>query len=162
MTKARSTEPGSPDRRSIVLLGALAGAVGVVCVMPFFYPLGRVFDPTIGGDTPSSLLSDLVLGSIGGVLLSPVAALFGSGFAFVLYGRRIGPFAVSVLTASASGLAVAFWYILNGGFADETGSLAPLMWIAVLGALAGLVSVAFNTQALKLQFPSSTPEAPRV
>ncbi len=121
--------------------------------MPFFYPFGRLFDPTVGGDTPISLGVELALGFVGGVLLTPVAALVGAAVGFILNGRRIGPVIGLVLIASASALPVCLLVALNGGFVDENVSLRSLQWVAALGALGGTVAVAFYSLARQRVIP---------
>ncbi|MFK7920167.1 MAG: hypothetical protein AB8G14_18995 [Ilumatobacter sp.] len=148
MTQHGTTTTDGPLRRPRVVLGALAGAVGVIVVMPFFYPFGRIFDPTVGGDTPTGLLTELTLGFIGGVVLSPIAGIIGGVVAFLLGGRRIGPVTAVVLIVLAVAFAIGLFAALNGGLVDDDdGSLASLRWAAALGSLAGSVAVAFYVLA---------------
>lgn len=157
----RPAPADSPSQRSLLSAGALAAAIGVIAVMPFFYPLGRFFDPNVGGDTPIGLVAELGLGFFSGLLFSPVAGLIGSAVAYLLNGRRIGPFIAVVLIASASALAVGLWIALSRGqVADESGSLRSIQWIATLGAMAGAVSVTtyeFAHRALVARLTTADP-----
>jgi len=122
-------------------MGAVAGAVGVLAVMPFFYPFGRVFDPAVGGDTPSGLLTELTLGFVGGIILAPLAGLIGAAVAYCLGERRVGAVGSVLLVMLATAMAIGLLVAFNGGFVDEAGSLKSLQWIAALGALAGSAAV---------------------
>ena len=138
---ARPNQPKTRSGYRAGVLGAFSAAAAVVLVMPAFYPLARVFDPSAGGDVPYRLSTDLMIGAVMGVLLSPVAAGFGAVVGLRLGNRRIGPRAVGSLVAVAIGLAVCVFVVLNGGLIDESGSVSSLLFVTTLGALAGTASV---------------------
>ena len=85
---------------------------------------------------------ELVLGALGGVLLSPLAALVGALIGWRVGERRIGLGEAIALVGLASGGAVCLFAALNGGLIDESGSAGPLLFVGVLGALAGSVATA--------------------
>jgi hypothetical protein len=122
-------------------LGAFSAAAAVVMVMPAFYPLARLFDPSAGGDEPTGLVTELAIGAVGGVLLSPVAAAIGAVVGLRIGNRRVGPGVTGALVAVAIGLAVCVFVALNGGLIDESGSASSLLFVTVLGALAGAAAV---------------------
>ncbi len=121
------------------LIGACSAAV--VIVMPAFYPLARLFDPSAGGDVPYGLATELKWGAMGGVLLSPVAAGIGAALGLRLGNRRIGLRVAGSLVAVAIGLAVCVSVAMNGSFIDESGSIGSLLFVTTLGALAGTAAV---------------------
>ena len=127
------------DRRTSVALGAFAGVLGVAVVMPGFYPLGRLFDPSVGGDQPVGLATELVLGTIGGLLLSPLAAGIGAFVGWCVGGRSLTVLRAAGLIASAALLAVGLLSALSGGQVDDAGSTNSLRFAGVHGALAGTV-----------------------
>jgi hypothetical protein len=122
-------------------LGAFSAAAAVVLVMPAFYPLARVFDPSAGGDVASPPYTDLMIGAVMGVLLSPVAAGIGAVAGLRLGSRRIGTRAVGSLVAVAIGLAVFVFVALNGGLIDESGSIRSQLFVTTLGGLAGTAAI---------------------
>ena len=140
-------------RGSEAAMGAVAGAVGVLAVMPFFYPFGRVFDPTVGGDTPSGLLTELTIGFVGGIILAPLAGLIGAAVAYCLGGRRVGAVGSVLLVMLATAMAIGLLVVFNGGFVDGAGSLKSLQWIAALGALAGTAAVCIYQIAQRAVLP---------
>jgi len=135
-----ATRRNSPTARAGVL-GAFSAAAAVMLVMPAFYPLARVFDPTAGGDVPYPLSTDLKIGAVMGALLSPVAAGIGAVLGLRIGNRRIRLRLAGSLIAVAPGPAVCFFVALNGGLIDESGSISSLLFVTTLGALAGTVSV---------------------
>jgi hypothetical protein len=124
-------------------VGAGSAVVAVVLVMAAFYPLARLLDPTAGGDEPTGLAVELVLGTLGGVLLSPLAAVIGAVIGSRIGDRPISPQVAAALVATAVGLAVVPFLALNGGVVDESGSMASLLAATVLGALAGSLATLF-------------------
>ena len=118
-------------------LGAFSAAAAVVMVMPAFYPLARLIDPSAGGDEPTGLVTELALGAVGSVLLSPAAAVVGAVIGVRIGDRRIGPGAAGALVAMAVGLAACLFVAMNRGLIDESGSVGSLLFVSVLGALAG-------------------------
>lgn len=122
-------------------LGAFSAAAAIVIVMPAFFPLARLFDPSAGGDPPSGLATDLIIGAMGGVLLSPVAAAIGAILGQRIGNRRIRPRMAGALVAIAVGLAVVVFVAMNGGLIDESGSISSLLFVTTLGALAGTAAV---------------------
>jgi hypothetical protein len=148
MSSVRSMEaalgPEQPKARSGYRAGVLvafSAAAAVVIVMPAFFPLGRLFDPSVGGDEPVGLATELALGAGGGVLLSPVAAVIGAIVGLRLGNRQIGLRVAASLVAMAIGLAVCLFVALNRGLIDESGSISSLLFVTTLGALAGTVAV---------------------
>jgi hypothetical protein len=133
----RTARPGA--RAGV--LGAFAAAAAVVIVMPVFYPLARVFDPSAGGDVPYGLATEIKWGAMGGVLLSPVAAGIGAILGLRMSNRRIGLRVVGSLIAVAVGLAVSVFIAMNGGLIDESGSISSLLFVTTLGVLAGTAAV---------------------
>ena len=120
-----------------MLHGAAAAVVGFVAAMTVFYPFGRLFDPTIGGDEPTTLAADLMLGFGGGVFLSPLPAAIGGVIGWRLGDRRLGPaLALGIIGLSAL-IGVALWAALGGVADDASGWPFP----AALGVLAGVVAV---------------------
>lgn len=110
--------------------------------MPFFYPLGRVFDPGVGGDQPTGLMTELMLGLIGGIVLSPIAAAMGAGVGRVIGVRPVGPVLGLSLVMLAAAVAGLLMVALNGGPTDELdGSLNGFVFVVTLGAMAGSVAV---------------------
>lgn len=138
---ARSHQPKARSGHRAGVVGAFSAAAAVVIVMPAFYPLARLFDPSAGGGEPTGLATDLAIGAMGGVLLSPVAAGIGAVVGLCLGNRRIGPRVVGALVTVAIGLAVCVFVALNGGLIDESGSTGSLLFVITLGALAGAASI---------------------
>lgn len=129
----------------------------MIAVLSWFYPLGRVFDPTIGGDEPIGLLAELALGFIAGVVLSPVAAAVGAIVGRWLGGRRIGVRLAIVVTAVSTAAAISLFVALNRGrLVDENGTYESLQFVVVLGVLAGIVGVALH-EAAHRWLPSGRP-----
>ena len=140
-------------------LGAFSAAAAIVIVMPAFFPLARLFDPSAGGDGPSGLGTDLMIGAMGGVLLSPVAAAIGAVLGRRIGNRRVGPLAAGALVAITIVLAVCVFVAMNGGFIDESGSISSLLFVTTLGALAGLAAVSIFVVARRIvpvEWTSST------
>lgn len=131
-------------------LGACSAALGVVMVMPSFYPLARLFDPSAGGDVPTGLAVELAIGAAGGVLLSPVAAAIGAIVGVRIGDRRLGPGLAGALVAMAVGLAVCVFVALNGALIDESGSFSSLLFVVTLGGLAGAAAVAIFVGARRI------------
>ena len=138
---ARPDQPRPRSGYRTGVLGAFSAAAAVVIVMPAFYPLARLFDPSAGGDAPTGLATELAIGAMGGVLVSPVAAGIGAVVGLRLGNRRIGPGMVGALVAVAVGLAVCVFVAMNGGLIDESGSTSSLLFVATIGAIAGAASV---------------------
>ena len=136
-----------PDRRVTVsalragVVGAIAAAAAVIVVMPAFYPLARVFDPSAGGDGNEGLATELALGLIGGVLLSPIAAVIGAFIGRRIHDRRLEVKVVGAVFAVAVIVAVSLFVALNGGLIDESGSISSLHFVTTLGAIAAAVAV---------------------
>lgn len=136
---------GSDPRISISsfragIVGAVAAAAAMIVVMPAFYPLARVFDPTAGGDGNEGLTTDLAIGLIGGVLLSPFAAGIGAFLGWRIHDRRLSARVVGAVVAVAVGVAVSLFVALNGGLINESGSISSLLFVTTLGALAAAVA----------------------
>lgn len=124
--------------------GAFSGAAGVVAVMPAFYPFGRLFDPSVGGDVPYSLAHDLLLGLVLGVTVSPLAAVIGALVGWGLWRlgiHRVGWRVAAMLVALAAVLTTCLFVALNRGLRDEDGSAASFQHIVSLGTIAGIVAV---------------------
>lgn len=113
-------------------------AVGPMVV---FYPLGRLFDPSVGGTPRGSLASEVVLGFIGGVMISPVGAGFGALVGSRLRLRPLGTNEVLALVLLPVAIGVAMFVALNGGLIDERGSTDALQHVLALSVLAWLVGI---------------------
>lgn len=109
--------------------------------MVAFYPLGRLFDPSVGGTPRGSLVTELLIGFIGGVIMSPIGAgigaLVGHRLRFQRLRRRHHLMIIGLSTLSGVGVFVA----LNGGLIDERGSIDSLQHVVALSVLAWLVGV---------------------
>jgi hypothetical protein len=121
--------------------GAVGGAVAAIAPMVVFYPLGRLFDPSVGGMPRGSLASEVVLGFIGGVMISPIGAGFGAlvGSRLRLRPLRIDDVLALLLLPVAIG--VAMFVPLNGGLIDERGSTDALHHVLALSLLAWFVGI---------------------
>jgi hypothetical protein len=140
-----ATSTASDSRRSAEI-GAVSSIVAAVAVLPWFFPLGRVFDPTFGGDEPSGLTTELVLGFFGALALSPLCAAIGAcvGWKLGLRPLRWARSAAVLLVAAALAFALYVW--LNRGLVDESGSTDSVWFVLTLGGLAGLIAVsAYST-----------------
>jgi uncharacterized membrane protein len=82
-----------------------------------------------------------MIGAVGGVLLSPVAAAVGAVLGQRIGNQRIGPGVTGALIALAIGLAVCVFVAMNGGIIDESGSISSFFFVTTLGALAGAAAV---------------------
>lgn len=98
----------------------------------------------------SSARRKLALGAVAGVMLSPVAAALGAAVGARLGDRPIGWALAVKLIGVAAGLAACLFVVVNGGLIDESGSARPLGFMAVLGALAGVVAVAMFVAARRM------------
>lgn len=144
-------------KRRATFIGAIAGAGAVIAVLTWFYPLGRVFDPTVGGDQPVRLLAELALGFIAGVILSPVAAAVGAIVGRWLGGRRIGVRLAVIVTAVSTASAIALFLALGRGqLVDENGSYDMLRYTLVLGVLAAAAGICLY-EAAHRWLPSGRP-----
>ena len=121
--------------------GALSGAAAAILAMTVFFPVGRLFDPSVGGTPRGSLASDLLLGFVGGVLISPVGAGIGALVGHRLQLRQLRPTHLAGLIMLSAGIGFGIFAALNGGLIDDRGSTDSLQFVMALSALAWFVAV---------------------
>jgi hypothetical protein len=121
--------------------GAVGGAVAAIAPMVVFYPLGRLFDPSVGGTPRGTLASEVVLGFIGGVMISPIGAGFGALVGNRLRLRPLRSNDVLALLLLPVAIGVAMFVALNGGLIDERGSTDALQHVLALSLLAWFVGI---------------------
>ena len=127
------------------LAGAISGAVAVILPMIVFYPLGRLFDPSVGGTPRGSLRTELLVGFVGGVIISPVGAGIGALVGQRLRLERLQPRHHAVVLMVSMLISVGTFVALNGGFIDDRGSTEALQHVIALGVLGWLVgAVAYS------------------
>lgn len=144
----RDDDAARTERRRAAVVGALAGAGAMVTVMAFFYPLGRLVDPTMRDNGGAGLLAEVVLGGVAGVVMSPIAAAIGAIVGRWLGGRRIGARLAVIVTVVATAAGIALLLALNGGrLVDERSTYGPLRHVVVLGVLAAAVGIALHEVA---------------
>jgi hypothetical protein len=141
MVRAMSWLGNQGVRRSGAAAGAVGGAVAAIVPMVVFYPLGRLFDPSVGGTPRGSLASEVVLGFIGGVLISPVGAGVGALVGSRLRLRPLRTSDVFGLLLLPVVIGVVMFVALNGGLIDERGSTDALQHVLGLSVLAWLVGI---------------------
>ena len=118
---------------SAKIRGAVSAAIGVVLAGSLFYPVLHLAGG--GGDVDHPLYVDLVLGAIGGIWASPVAAGVGAA-----YGARFGDYLTPGRCAGLIGLGAflsTLPWVLLGALRDPT-----FLWIhPMLGALAVVIGL---------------------
>ncbi len=121
--------------------GAIGGAAAAILPVTVSFPLGRLFDPSVGGTPRGSLASEVVLGFIGGVVISPVGAGVGAVVGRRLRLRSLSPSDLVGLILLTAAIGIGFFVALNGGLIDESGSINSLQFVLALSVLAWLVGV---------------------
>ncbi len=137
-----SDQPTSRSRLRSAGLGALAAIVGVTVALTGFFPLGRLFEPSYGGDQQTHVVVELVFGTIGGLMLSPVSGAIGAVAGYLIGERRVGPGLVVGVVAVGIFCAFSLFAILTLGELDGGDSYSSLRFVLFLGALAGAIAVA--------------------
>ncbi len=135
-------QPTARSRQRSAGLGGLAAIIAVAVTLTGFFPLGRLFDPSTGGDEPLGLFGELVVGAIGGLMLSPVSAAIGAVAGYLIGDRRVGPGLAVGLVAIGACCAFGLFAILTLGELDGGDSYSSLRFAICLGALAGAIAVA--------------------
>ncbi|MEI6402245.1 MAG: hypothetical protein WCP59_08665 [Actinomycetota bacterium] len=130
--------PGS-KRWLGALAGAISGAAAAILPMTVFYPLGRLFDPSAGGTPRGSLTTELLVGFVGGVIISPVGAGIGALVGQRLRLKQLQPRHHAVVLMVSMLISVGTFIALNGGFIDDRGSTDSLQLAVALGVLGWLV-----------------------
>jgi hypothetical protein len=127
------------------LAGAISGAAAAILPMTVFYPLGRLFDPSVGGTPRGRLSTELLVGFVGGVIISPVGAGIGALVGQRLRLEQLQPRHHSVVLMVSMLISVGTFVALNGGFIDDRGSTDSLQLAVALGVLGWLVgAVAYS------------------
>lgn len=132
------------DRRLGLVAGAVAATTAVLTTMPAFFPLGRLFDPTVGGEDEEEALglaAEMAFGFAAGVMLSPIALAIGAIVGWRLEGRPTSWRDRGRLVGLTIVIGVALFALLNRGLIDESGSTDSLQFVVTLGALCGVVAV---------------------
>ena len=142
VTSRRAPHELASQRSTGAVAGAVAGAAAAILPMTVFFPFGRLFDPLVGGTPRGSLASELLLGFIGGVVISPVGAGVGALVGRHLQLRRLRPRCLAGLIMLSAGVGVGIFVALNGGFIDERGSSDSLQHVIALSVLAWFAGVA--------------------
>ena len=126
---------------SAKIRGAVSAAIGVVLAGSLFYPVLHLAGG--GGDVDHPLYVDLVLGAIGGIWASPVAAGVGA-VCGARFGDRLTPGRRLGLVGLGAILSTLPWVAL-GALQDPT-----FLWIhPLLGALAVVVGLLVFSFMLK-------------
>lgn len=122
-----------------------------------FFPLGRLFDPSVGGTPHGSLASEVVLGFIGGLVISPVGAVFGALVGRRLLFRPLRAIEVLALMFLPAAIGIGLFVVVNGGLIDEGESTDSVQFVLALSALSWLVGVVCYSVArlLLVRSPSS-------
>jgi len=147
--------PGS-KRWLGAIAGAIAGAAAVIVPMIGFYPIGRLFDPSVGGTPRGSLSTELGVGFVGGVILSPVGACVGALIGYRLQLEPLRPRHHAGVIALSVLISVGIFVALNGGFIYEEGTADVLLHclaMGVLGWFVGAVAYSLARRALLYAVP---------